>query len=90
MAPVLRDGSCLQWVPELEGGEGESWAVDAEGRAQGVLKVKVLAGTDLRDVSSVRISDITSFADTGSFQLTVSTLAICRCLGVYSRTPALD
>lgn len=61
----------VRWVPELAGGEGAAWAADADGRAQGVLKVKVLAGTDLRDVSSVRISDITSFADTGSFQLTL-------------------
>lgn len=58
----------VRWVPETSA-DG-TWAVDMRGRATGVLKMKVLAGADLRDVSMVRISDITSFADTGSFQLT--------------------
>ena len=58
----------VRWVPKLTS-EG-TWAMDQNGRAKGVLKVKVLAGTDLRDVSILQVSDITSFADTSLFQLT--------------------
>lgn len=57
----------VRWVPEVEDG---NWVLGSNGLAKGVLRVKVLAGTDLRDVSTVRISDITSFADTGSSLLT--------------------
>lgn len=60
----------VRWVPELHDSAG-TWSIDSNGRAKGVLKVKVLAGTDLRDISTLRISDISSFADTGSFQLTL-------------------
>eukprot|EP01043_Picozoa_sp_COSAG02_P040631 COSAG02_NODE_3304_length_6976_cov_6.587902_5_plen_662_part_00 len=60
----------VRWVPKLRKSTG-TWAVDSNGRAKGVLKVKVLAGTDLRDISTLRISDISSFADTGSTQLTL-------------------
>lgn len=58
----------VRWDPKLE--HDGTWAMDKKGRAKGVLKVKVMAGTDLRDVSIVQISDITSFADTSLFQLT--------------------
>lgn len=58
----------VRWVPEL--GSGGKWLMDSKGRAKGVLKIKVLGCSDLRDVSALRISDITSFADTGSFQIT--------------------
>ena len=60
----------VRWVPELRNSTG-TWEMDSNGHAKGVLKMKVLAGTDLRDVSALRISDISSFADTGSFKLTL-------------------
>ena len=42
--------------------EAGAWKVDEEtGQAQGELVIKVLAGTDLRDVSNIHISDIGSF-----------------------------
>ena len=68
--PADRDAgavsSLVRWVPSVDK-EGK-WQVDP-GRgheAQGVLKVKIIACADLRDISALHISDIASFADTGS------------------------
>ena len=60
----------VRWEPALD--EAGAWKVDEEtGQAQGELVIRVLAGTDLRDVSNIHISDIGSFADTGTFYTTL-------------------
>ena len=72
----------VRWKPELD--DRRKWLVDENGKARGVLEIKVIAGADLRDISDMKISDITSFADTSAMDLTLYALAGFMAVFVYA------
>jgi hypothetical protein len=54
--------------------------------AAGLLRIRMLHGVDLRDVSNVKIKDVTSFADSSSLRTSgiLFTLYILVALGFYT------
>lgn len=59
-----------RWVPELD--DRGMWLLDDEKKARGVLEIKVMSAADLRDISGMKISDISSFADQTALEISAT------------------
>jgi hypothetical protein len=63
----------VRWLPEVD--ERGMWVLDADKKARGELQIKVMSATELKDISGMKISDITSFADQTALDI-VSTILV--------------
>lgn len=64
----------VRWVPEVD--EQGLWMLDENNAAKGELHIKVMSATDLRDISALKISDISSFVDKTALHISLSMVVL--------------